>query len=71
MNWVLIIFMFTANGELVEKIPVGMYTKGSCEQALYSLPRRGENPAGYRFKGKCVTKEHWTGKKKMKDVPLD
>jgi hypothetical protein len=71
MNWILIIFIFTADDKLVEKIPVDMSTKGMCERAMYNLPRRGENPAGYRIKGKCVTAKHWRGERPMKNMPLD
>ena len=71
MKWVLIIFIFTSDNKLVEKVPVDMMSKDLCERAMYNLPRRGENPEGYRIKGKCVTAKHWRGERPMKGVALD
>ena len=71
MSWVLIIFIFTSDNKLVEKIPVDMMSKATCERAMYNLPRRGENPVGHRIQGKCVTAKHWRGERPMKNVPLD
>ena len=71
MNWILVIFIFTADNRLVEKIPVDMMSRDLCVKAMYNLPRRGESPAGYRIQGKCITASHWRGERTMKDMPLD
>ena len=71
MNWVLLISMLTPGGDFIDKIPVEMPTKAACQQAVKELPKRGESPMGVQYKGICVTMDHWIGKKKMKDVPLD
>lgn len=71
MKWILIIFIFTNDDRLVEKIPVDMMSRNLCERAMYNLPRRGENPAGYKIRGKCITAAHWRGERPMKDMPLD
>lgn len=70
-GWILIVYMLSPGGDMMEKIPVDMPTKLACEKAMYNLPRRGESPMGVRFQGKCVTAAHWKGKRTMKDVPLD
>lgn len=70
-GWILIVFMMSPGGDLMEKIPVDMPSKGACEKAMYNLPRRGESPMGVKFVGKCVTAKHWKGERTMKDVPLD
>jgi hypothetical protein len=71
MNWVLVIFIFSANDQLVEKIPVDMMSRDLCVKAMYNLPRRGETPAKHKIVGKCVTAAHWRGDRPMKDMPLD
>jgi len=52
-------------------VPVTMPTKIACERAIKTLPKKGEHPMGVQYRGLCVTADHWTGKKIMKDVPLD
>ena len=71
MNWVLLISMLTPGGDFIDKVPVEMPSKAACQQAAKDLPKRGESPMGVQYKGICVTMDHWIGKKKMKDVPLD
>lgn len=71
MNWVLLISMLTPGGDFIDKVPVEMPTRAACVQAAKDLPKRGESPMGVQYKGICVTMDHWTGKKKMKDVSFD
>jgi hypothetical protein len=70
-EWVLIIELLSPGGDFMDKIPVTMPTKAACKQALKELPKRSDDPLGVQFRGVCVTMDHWTGKKKMKDVPFD
>ena len=71
MNWILLISIMSPGGDFIDKIPVEMPTKATCQQAAKDLPKQGENPLGLQFKGICVTMNHWTGKKKDKGVALD
>jgi hypothetical protein len=69
--WILIVYIMTPAGQYVEKIPVDMPSRTACQQAMYNLPRRSEDLTKFKYQGKCVTADHWTGKRVMKDVPLD
>jgi hypothetical protein len=55
----------------MDKVPVAMPTKTACEQAIKTLPKKGEHPMGVQYRGVCVTQAHWTGAEPMKNVPLD
>jgi hypothetical protein len=70
-EWVLLIALFSPGGNYIDKIPVAMPTKTACEQAIKTLPKKGEHPMGVRYQGICVTMDHWTGTAPMKNVPLD
>jgi hypothetical protein len=70
-EWILLVAMLSPGGDFIDKIPVEMPTKAACVQAAKELPKKGETPMGIHYKGICVTADHWTGKKTMKDVPLD
>ena len=63
--------MFTPGGDLMSKVPVGMPDKRSCIRARDTLPKNGEDLMDVRFKGLCVTNDHWNGKNVMKNMPLD
>jgi hypothetical protein len=63
--------MLSPGGDYIDKIPVEMPTRAACQKAAKELPQRGESPMGVQYKGICVTMDHWTGKKKMKEVPFD
>jgi hypothetical protein len=71
LEWVLLIGLLTAKGDFIDKIPVAMPNEQACVYAKENLPKKGESPRGMRFQALCVTMDHWTGKKIMKDVPLD
>ena len=71
MNWILLIAMLSPGGDYMDKVPVLMPNKAACEAALKALPKRGEDPMGVQFQGKCVTRDHWLGKKQMPGVAYD
>ena len=52
----------------MDKYHMEFATKTQCESVRKSLPALDGLA---RHKGLCVTKDHWTGKKPMKGVPLD
>ena len=68
--WVLLIFMWSASGEFVGKLPILQLTESQCTVAAISLPRTLESSTT-RLEGICVTHDHWTGKKYMPGVELD
>ena len=68
--WVLLIFMYTAAGDFVSKIPVVQTTQAECQAAAKSLPKMLEGTTTV-LEGLCVTAEHWTGEKYMPGVELD
>ena len=68
--WVLLIFMYTATGDFVSKIPVVQTNEAQCQVAAKSLPKTLEG-ATTVLEGLCVTVEHWTGEKYMPGVELD
>jgi hypothetical protein len=68
--WVLLIFMYTATGDFVSKIPVVQTNQAECQIAAESLPKILEGTATV-VEGLCVTVEHWTGEKYMPGVELD
>jgi len=70
-EWILLVAMLSPGGDFINKVPVTMPTKIACERAIKTLPKKGEHPMGVQYRGLCVTADHWTGKKIMKDVPLD
>ena len=68
--WVLIIFMYSATGDFVSKIPVVQMNEAQCQIAADTLPKMLEGTATV-LEGLCVTVEHWTGEKYMPGVELD
>ena len=54
----------------MDKYHMEFATKPQCEAVRKSLPALDTGSLA-RHKGLCVTKDHWTGKKPMKGVPLD
>ena len=70
-EWVLIVAMLGPGGNFIDKVPVTMPNKTACEQAIITLPKKGEHPMGIQYRGVCVTQAHWTGTAPMKNVPLD
>ena len=71
MNYILLVAFLSPGGDFMDKVPVEMPNKAACVKALANLPKRGEDPMGVQFQGVCITKDHWQGKKQMKNVPLD
>ena len=68
--WVLLIFMYTATGDFVSKIPVMQKDQAQCQIAAESLPKTLEGTSTV-LEGLCVTYQHWTGEKYMPNVELD
>ena len=68
--WVLIIAMYSPGGDYMDKRHVVLPDQKSCQRAKVEV-EEPENPMGVKVKGLCVTYAHWTGKKPMRDVPLD
>ena len=68
--WVLLIFMYTATGDFVSKIPVIQTNQAQCQTAAESLPKILEGTAT-ALEGLCVTYQHWTGEKYMPGVELN
>ena len=46
-EWVLIVAMLSPGGNFIDKVPVTMPTKTACEQAIKTLPKKGEHPNGH------------------------
>jgi hypothetical protein len=69
-EWVLIIAMLSPAGEFLEKRTVELKSRQECEAVRVQLHQM-ETPMGIKYRGVCVTKDHWTGRKMMKDMPLD
>jgi hypothetical protein len=70
-EWVLIIELLSPGGDFMDKVPVVMPSKPACTRAAADLKKGTDHPLGVRFNGVCVTKDHWTGRRPMKDMPLD
>jgi hypothetical protein len=70
-EWVLIIELLSPGGDYMDKIPVVMPSRVSCARAAEDLKQQTGHPLGVQFRGVCVTKAHWLGKRPMKGVPLD
>lgn len=68
--WILLIFIYSASGDFISKIPVAQLTESQCQVAVISLPSTLEG-TNTKLEGMCVTQDHWTGKKYMPNVPLD
>lgn len=68
--WVLLIFMYTATGDFINKIPVMQTDQAQCWIAAESLPKTLEGTTT-ALEGLCVTYQHWTGEKYMPNVDLD
>ena len=58
-EWILIVAMLSPGGNFMDKVPVSMPTKTACEQAIKTLPKKGEHPMGVQYRGVCVTQAHW------------
>lgn len=70
MEWVLLVFMFTPGGDFIDKAAYEMKNEKICSFAKQEWESKA-HPMGVVYHGLCVTKDHWTGKKPMDNVPLD
>lgn len=69
-SWVLIIAMLSPGGDFISKQGVPMKTQAACESVKASLVHI-KDPLGVKHVGICVTRDHWEGRKAMKDIALD
>jgi len=69
-SWVLIIALFSPEGEFVEKYAEGPMSKTRCEQQVTELNQINTRVT-YQFRSICVTRDHWLGKAPMPGVGLD
>lgn len=69
-QWVLIISMFSPGGDYLDKRHVVLQDQRTCQSAKVTV-ETAESPMGIKVKGLCVTYGHWTGRKPMRDVPMD
>jgi hypothetical protein len=69
-SWILIIAMYSPAGDFMSKNTIGFNSQKECEAVRLQLANL-DNPMKVRYKGLCVTKEHWEGKKKMPGIHLD
>jgi hypothetical protein len=69
-SWILIIAMFSPGGDFINKTPVEFQSQKECEAVRIQLSVL-DSPMGVKHKGVCVTRDHWTGKKKMPNVAYD
>lgn len=70
-EWVLIVFLFSPGGDYMDKVPVYVPNQAVCKRTLSELPRCGDDPMGVQYRGICVTRDHWEGKKFMSNVLLE
>lgn len=68
-SWILIVAMLAPNGDFLGKDTLEFKNQEACERARVKLLSHDQPFAKYR--GVCVTRDHWTGKKKMPSVALD
>jgi hypothetical protein len=69
-SWILIIAMFSPGGDFINKTPIEFPSQKDCEAVKVQLSVL-DSPMGVKHKGVCVTRDHWTGKKKMPGVAYD
>jgi len=69
-SWILIIFMQSPGGDFIGKQTIGFASKKDCEAVRMQLPNL-DQPMHVKFKGLCVTRDHWEGKKQMPGVAYD
>lgn len=69
-EWILIIAMVSPGGDYIDKTTIELQSKKECEMVRVQLSYL-DNPMWIGHKSLCVTKNHWTGKKKMPGVAYD
>jgi hypothetical protein len=69
-SWILIIFMQSPGGDFIGKQTIGFASKKDCEAVRIQLPTL-DQPLHIKYKGLCVTRDHWEGKKQMSGVAYD
>ena len=72
--YILILWLLSPGGDYMGKIGIPYKDSKSCEVALKKLRKPVDTDLPFAPKAAsdvCVTEAHWTGKKPMKNVPLD
>ena len=74
-TWLLLIAMYTPGGDFIDKqvVDYEFKSKADCVAVQRSMPNLDLDAGamGVKHRGLCITKDHWTGKRPMKDVALD
>jgi hypothetical protein len=69
-TWIFLVILSAPNGNYVDKFKLEV-THEECIRMLKQLPVKTEDYGTFKLNAVCVTKDHATGKKTMKNVPLD
>ena len=69
-SWILIVAMHSPAGDFMSKETIGFDSKQACEAVKVQLPNL-DTPMRVKYKGLCVTRNHWEGKKQMPGVAYD
>jgi hypothetical protein len=70
-NWVLVIALYSPSGDFIDKRHEVLPNRKTCVQQRQEINQRDPSPIGVRERAICVTWDHWTGKRPMKDVNMD
>jgi hypothetical protein len=62
--------MQSPGGDFIGKQTIGFASKKDCEAVRTQLPNL-DQPMQVKYKGLCVTRDHWEGKKQMPGVAYD
>lgn len=68
--WILIIAMHSPAGDFIGKDTLQFNSRKDCETVRVQLPNL-DHPMRVKYKGLCVTRDHWEGKKQMPGVDYD
>lgn len=69
-TWIFLIILSAPNGNYVDKFKLEV-THEECIKMLKQLPAKTEDQGLFKLNAVCVTKDHWTGKKPMKNMQMD
>jgi hypothetical protein len=70
-NWVLIIALYSPAGDFIGKRHEVLPDQKTCAQHQQEINQREPSPIGVRERAICVTRDHWTGRRPMKDINMD
>jgi len=69
-SWILIVAMYSPAGDFMNKDIIKFESQKACEAVRTQLPNL-DTPMRVKYKGLCVTRDHWEGKKQMPGVAYD